>query len=347
LQHWREGAYLAWKSGLVEAALRRAGFADVVLAPCVVTPPLARRRVDLAIRRHGATLTIGLHTARSSEVIDLAECPVLHPVLFSLIARIRPVLRSLTALRREGSAIFNLLESGPDLLLRLDGKLSTPDRTRLAAFAEAQGIPRIATAEGKGVPEVACLRFVPNVAFAGTKVTPPPGAFLQASAEGQVAITAAVLAGLPGHFTNKARIVELYAGCGTLTFPLAGRTRVEAYEGDAPAAQALKAAVNASGQAGRITAHHRDLTRQPLSVKELSGAAAIVLDPPHAGATVQMEQVAAAGVKRVIYVSCNPAALARDAELLHRAGYRLMAATPIDQFLWSARIESVAVFARG
>jgi 23S rRNA (uracil1939-C5)-methyltransferase len=72
-----------------------------------------------------------------------------------------------------------------------------------------------------------------------------------------------------------------------------------------------------------------------------------VLDPPHGGAAVQIEQIAASTVKVVVYVSCNPATLGRDARVLHRAGYKLAATTAIDQFLWSARVESVSVFHRG
>jgi 23S rRNA (uracil1939-C5)-methyltransferase len=71
-----------------------------------------------------------------------------------------------------------------------------------------------------------------------------------------------------------------------------------------------------------------------------------VLDPPHGGAAEQTAQIAVSGVKRVIYVSCNPGALARDAHRLHDAGYRLLSAVPIDQFLWSPRLESVCVFVR-
>ena len=91
----------------------------------------------------------------------------------------------------------------------------------------------------------------------------------------------------------------------------------------------------------------RDLTRQPLAAKELAPYAAVVLDPPHGGAAVQIEQIAAAGVKRVVYVSCNPSTLGRDAAVLKTAGYALLSTTPIDQFLWSARIESVSVFHKG
>jgi 23S rRNA (uracil1939-C5)-methyltransferase len=90
----------------------------------------------------------------------------------------------------------------------------------------------------------------------------------------------------------------------------------------------------------------RDLARQPLRARELASFASVVLDPPFAGAAAQVAQIAAATVPAVIYVSCNPATLARDARMLSQAGYRLTAATPIDQFLWSARMESVCVFIR-
>ena len=150
------------------------------------------------------------------------------------------------------------------------------------------------------------------------------------------------MAGLPDSLPPRAHILELYAGCGTLTFPLATRGRVTAYEGDAGAHAALLRAI-----AGRsITAVHRDLVRQPLTAKEMAGAAAIVLDPPYAGAPVQIAAVAASGVLRVVYVSCNPGALARDAKTLRDGGYALLSAAPVDQFLWSAAVESVSVFQR-
>jgi 23S rRNA (uracil1939-C5)-methyltransferase len=95
-----------------------------------------------------------------------------------------------------------------------------------------------------------------------------------------------------------------------------------------------------------VKAVRRDLDRQPLIAKELQEFASIVLDPPYAGAAAQVPLLVRAGVPRIIYVSCNPAALARDAQVLARAGYKVLAATPVDQFLWSPHLESVVVFAR-
>ncbi len=344
LQHWAPAEYFAWKTNLLASALRRAGFTPD-LAPLVRTAPHERRRVDLAIRRD-LTITLGLHTARDSKVIDLVECPVMHPDLFRLIAPLRVLCRSLAAIKREGSAVINLLDSGPDLLLRTDGVLTTPDRTRLAAFATEHGMPRVMWAQNTAAPELAAGLRPATTNFSGTNVIPPPGGFLQASKAGEAAIIAAVLAGLPAKPTAKSRVAELYAGSGTLTFAIAQRMRVAAFEGDTGASAALKAAADATGQTGRITVERRDLARQPLSAKEISAFAVVVLDPPHGGAETQTAQIAASTVKRVIYVSCNPGALARDASMLRLAGFKLVSAVPVDQFLWSARLESVCVFTR-
>jgi 23S rRNA (uracil1939-C5)-methyltransferase len=283
---------------------------------------------------------------RSREIVDLVDCHVLHPVLMRLLAPLRAALAGLGALRREGSVVANLLDGHADLLLRTDAELTAADRTRLTALAHAHDVPRIARARGDGAPEIACQIRPPILRFGELAVSPPPGAFLQATEAGEAAIVAAVLAGLPEKLPARARIAECYAGCGTLTFSIAARARVTAFEADAAAIAALRKAASDAGLAGRIEAQMRDLVRQPLSAKELSAFAAVVLDPPHAGAEMQVAQIAASGVRRVVYVSCNPATLSRDAKRLRDAGFALLSAVPVDQFLWSARLESVAVFAR-
>lgn len=342
VQHWDDTAYAAWKRGLVVGALQRAGLSVPSVGALVRTPPRSRRRMDFAVERCDGGVLLGLHRAHAREVIDLAECWILHPALFALVAPLRRTLSGLAALRRRGAVLANLTASGVDLVLRTDGPLAPTDRGKLAAFAAAHHVPRIAWALDDGASETAVLQSVPFAVFAGHRVELPPGAFLQASDAGETAIVAAVIAGLPARLTGRSRAVELYAGCGTISFPLAAHLRVQAFEGDAAAAGALRRA-----QAGsRVETTQRDLARQPLSAKELSGAAVIVLDPPYAGCALQMPQIAASGVKRVIYVSCNPGVLARDAATLLQAGYRLIDATPIDQFLWSAQVECVAVFER-
>ncbi len=344
LQHWREDAYLAWKSKLLQRALLRAGFTDIPLAAIARNKPGSRRRMDLAVHRAGGSVLVGLHRQRGA-VVDLQTCVVLHPALVALIEPMRRLLTDLSGLHREGSLVANLLDSGIDLLLITDGELSLQDRGRLTDFARTHGLPRVSWARQGALPEPICVLRSVTTSLTGATIAPPPGGFLQASADGEAAIVSAVLAGLPDKLPPRARIAELYAGCGTLTFALSRHARVTAWELDGAAVATLRSAANASGQAGQIEVGHRDLYRQPVSAAELAPFSAVVLDPPYAGAAAQVVAIGAAKVPRVIYVSCNPSALARDARGLRAAGYRVLAATPIDQFLWSARLESVVVFA--
>lgn len=339
LQHWDLAAQSRWKRDLLIQALARAGFPDAPVAATVTTPTDSRRRADLALRRRpDGSVAVGFHPRGSAEVLDLVECHILRPALFALLAPLRALLKRLPALARDGSAVVNLLDSGPDILLRTDKPLDAPGRRLIAAFAQQRGIPRIAWAERDGVPEVAAQGGTVRLMLGAVEVAPPPGAFLQASREGEAAIIAAVLAGLPAK-PAKPRILDLYAGIGTLSLPLSLRGRVTAAEGDAAAVAALKAT-------GRVAALRRDLARQPFLPAELKAFDVVVLDPPYAGAAEQVAQIARGAVGRVIYVSCNPVALARDAALLLGAGFAPVSAIPVDQFRWSAHLESVVVFSR-
>ena len=226
LQHWADSPYAAWKRGV--AALGPA--LGIEPAPLARTPPGARRRIDLALHRErGGRILVGLHRRGAREIVDMHACPILDPRLFALVAPLRGMLRGVAALRAEGRAVLNLLDTGPDLLLRTDAELTAVDRTRLGAFARSEGVPRVAWARGNGPPETAAQLGPVRLRLGSGEVAPPPGAFLQASPQGEAAIRDAVLAALPSRLPPRALIVELYAGCGTLTFALAERARVVAY----------------------------------------------------------------------------------------------------------------------
>lgn len=344
LQHWAPTPQAAWKRERLRVALARGGFAEAPVAETITTPPGARRRADFAIRRGTDGLRLGFHAAGSAAILDIATCPVLHPRLVAVLKPLRDLLPRLPALKRDGSAVLNLLDTGPDLLLRTDGTLDAAGRALLAGFAAAQGLPRIAWARGNGVPEIAAQLGPVSITLSGVAVTPSPGAFLQASPEGEQAIIASMLAALPAKLAGRGRIADLHAGFGTLSLALARRGRVTAFESDGAAVAAL---ANAAAKAGLpLAATRRDLVRQPLMVAELAPFAAVVLDPPFAGAEEQAGLLARSAVPAVIYVSCNPQALARDLRFFADQGWRVDAATPIDQFLWSGQLEAVIALSR-
>ncbi|MDD2876191.1 MAG: RsmD family RNA methyltransferase [Acidiphilium sp.] len=332
--------YREAKRMLLVAALTHAGFADAPIADMMLVPMGTRRRVDFAAMRVAGAVRLGFHAARSRDVVDIAECPLALPAIAALIGPLRELLGKLSGFRKSGSVLINALDAGLDVSIVLDGEASDGDRSWLVAFARSHGLMRISL----GDEPVLVLREV-LLNLGGLKIAPPPGAFLQPTIEGEAAIRVAVVAGLPDKMTRKSRIVELYAGIGTLTAALADHARVQAVEGSKPACAALDAGARLAGISGKITVENRDLARRPVTVKELSGAAAVVLDPPFDGAGPQMRAIIDSKVPRVIYVSCNPEMLEREAKWLRQVGYRVLAATPIDQFPGSRHLESVVVFA--
>jgi 23S rRNA (uracil1939-C5)-methyltransferase len=171
-------------------------------------------------------------------------------------------------------------------------------------------------------------------------VVPPPGAFLQATVEGEAALVAAVRDLLDG----ARRVTDLFAGCGTFTFPLARHAAVHAVEGAPAMVAALDRAARHAQGLRPISHAARDLFRRPLDARELAGFDAVVIDPPRAGAEAQIAELARSGVPRIAHASCNPVTFARDAAHLLAAGYRMGPVRVIDQFRWSAHVELVTGF---
>lgn len=342
LQHLADDAYAAWTVDLVRGALARVGLGEVPFAPLARTPPGARRRARFAALRRGRRVWLGFNERMSHRLVDLEACPVLTPRLLALLAPLRGVLAAVLADGGGCDAVATDLEGGIDLLLVGPPRLDRAAREALVDFAAAAGVARLSwqpDERPRSAPEPVADR-VPVVArLGGVAVTPPPGAFLQASADGEAALVAAVTdaVGAAG------RVADLFAGIGTFTFPLAARgTAVHAVEGDAAALAALGRA--APGL--RIATGRRDLFESPVSGRELARFDAVVFDPPRAGAAAQAAALAASPVPVVVAVSCNPATFARDARSLADGGYALTRVHPVDQFLWSPHVEVVGVFVR-
>ncbi len=344
VQHLDDQAYGNWKRGLLVDAFARVEIHESLIAPLLRIAPGTRRRASLGFVRTARAVVLGFAQRSSHHVIDIAECPVLAPRLVALLAPLRAALMTALPAGAKGDAVATLTESGIDLVIETEAKLGLDGRQSLAAFADAQDLARLSWRHPKGSAEPVARRRAPMVRLGGVAVEPPPGAFLQPSAEGETTLARLVGEAVTEFTEPGGRVADLYAGCGSFALPLARTHRVHAVEGEA---ESLAALARAAAQANLVvTTETRDLARRPLRDKELKDFAALVFDPPRVGAAGQCEALAASGPRLVVAVSCNPATLARDAAILVGGGYRVMRATPVDQFLWSARLEAVAVFTR-
>jgi 23S rRNA (uracil1939-C5)-methyltransferase len=321
LQHVDDAAYAVYLKDRIAAALAAQGVAAPDIRAPHLSPPRSRRRA--ALKAAGGI--VGFNEAASHRIVDMRECHILRGELFALVA---PLRRLLTG---RASAAMTLADQGVDLLLEGIASDTLEAAEAMTEFARGNGLARLALDDGFG-PQTIWEPEPVTITLSGVPVALPHGAFLQATAEGEAALVAAVREAVAGAGVA----ADLFAGLGTFALALAGK--VYAAEGARDAALALKAA-------GRgLFVDHRDLFRRPLEIGELNRFEAVVLDPPRAGAKEQIPLLAASNVPRIAYVSCNPATFARDARILIGGGYRLAWVRPVGQFRWSTHVELAAAF---
>ena len=333
LMHASDGFVSAWKRQVVETALAAQGIVRAVDA-LHVSPPRSRRRAVLSGRRTKKGALVGFHARASDVIVDLADCHVLHPRITAAL----PLLRRIVAAgaSRAGEVALTVIHTPAGLdVAATGGKAADAGLTAtLAALAEEGDLARLTW---DGVP---LTRRAPALPIGRAQVVPPPGAFLQATAEGEAALLAEVRAAVAG----AGRIADLYAGIGTFALPLAENAAVHAVEGLAAPLAALDAGWRAALGLHRITTEVRDLARNPLLPDELACHDAIVIDPPRAGAEAQARALAQSGVANIAFVACDPVNFARDARILADAGLVLERLAVIDQFRWSPHVEIAAHF---
>ena len=347
LQHLDFAADVAWQRAQVATALTRRGLDQVAIEPPPPMPAASRRRARLAFERRGGRIALGFRARAGHAVVDVEACAVVLPGILGLLPPLRTALADLPLAARPGEVLVTATDSGLDLVLLTAAGPGLADREGIAALAEAQDLARVSWQRAAGdAPETIVVRRPIRVTFGGVPVALPPGAFLQASLQAEAQIRAAVGEAI-GPGSDVATLADLFAGCGTFGLPLAAAgCRVHAVDAHADMLAALSGAARTAGLADRVTTETRDLERAPLAGPELDRFAAVILDPPRAGAKAQAQALAASKVPRVAMVSCSPASFARDARILTDGGFRLTAVRLIDAFLWSAQIELVGSFTR-
>lgn len=336
-QHMPDALYAEWKRGIVVQAFRHRGIAAPV-GDLFRVPLASRRRLTVYARRDRKELRLGFYRAATHDILDVTQCPIALPQLVSALPALGEMLEPVLTGRAEAAITVLATPAGIDASLRLTHMGSVRQHyPRLAALAAQHGLTRLTVGH-----DTLVLVRQPVLTFGGVEVAPPPGAFVQAVEASEAEMVRLVLAAT----TKAKRVADLFCGLGTFTFPLARRARALAIDSDADAIAALAAAAKRASGLKPIETKVRDLYRMPLAAKELEGFDAVVFDPARSGAQAQAEQLARCKVPTVVAVSCNPGTLSRDVRILIDGGYTLETVAPIDQFLYAAHVEAVAVLRR-
>lgn len=312
-----------------------------------------RRTARLGVKyvaKKGGTL-VGFRERAGRYLADMWDCPVLHPALGERIGPLRRLIDGLDARERIPQIEAVVDDSGTAaLVFRHLQPLSEADGRRLAEFAETEGLQIHLQPAG---PDSVHYHAGPRTGLSyghpdfDVTVDFTPLDFIQVHAGINRAMVRRALELLEPEAGS--RVLDLFCGLGNFTLPLARRAgEVVAVEGDARMLE--RARVNAEGQGILNTRYIRaNLDDEALGdrpwLREPFDRA--LLDPPRTGAATVVEALGPTAIPRLLYVSCNPATLARDAErLVHHFGYRLEAAGIMDMFPHTAHVESMALFTR-
>jgi 23S rRNA (uracil1939-C5)-methyltransferase len=328
--------YAQWKQSLLVDAMRQAGLHTAANALADAHGD-GRRRATFHARSNAlGRATVGFMEARTHDIVEIEECPLLAHSLREAPQLARALAQVLAASGKPLDILTTATSSGLDVDIKGHGQLNEDETRRLVRFALRHDLARLSNHGA-----LIALSRPPLVAIGKAVVAIPPGAFLQATEAGEATLAAEVCAAL----RDPSRIADLFAGVGTFSLRLAEFATVHAVDADGAALAAL--AKGAAGAGLRpISTETRDLFRRALTAPELAPFDGLVFDPPRAGAELQARAIATARIPIVVAVSCNAQTFARDAAILCGGGYNLERVLPIDQFRCSPHLEIVGTFRR-
>lgn len=308
-----------------------------------------RQRSRLAVRwdRKQARLEVGYRQRFSSDLVEVKECPILVPELEALVQALGPLLQEL-----EGAAALGHVEliaaQMPVIVVRHMQPLPSADLDRLRKLAldhHAECWLQPADAESLHCISGPGTQAAYVLADQGLRLEFAPGDFIQVNAAVNQRMVNQALQWLAPQADE--RILDLFCGVGNFSLPLAlAGAQVTGIEGDSQ--MVARAQTNAVNN-GLESLHFlpADLSKLLDSKCVAEGCDAALLDPPRDGAELLVQTLANMQVGRILYVSCNPATLARDAGILAAQGYRLTKVGVMDMFAQTAHVEAMALFVRG
>lgn len=372
LQHMSIRAQRAFKQHVLGEHLEREGLSAENIGLLSDASYGYRRRARLGVKVDGlGNVHFGFRREGSDRLFDITECPILVPVLHALLAPVRTLLQSLEAPKHVGhieliAADSDSLESvdrdsgahdasaydtsageaqsrgnkaGCAVLVIRQIRPHAQDEAQWQAFAETQNIVLVFD---RGEPSAELKEVFYSVSLGDSKKLPigfRPGDFIQVNREVNQHLINTVLEWSKNR--DGLKVLDLFAGVGNFTLPLAERgLHVHAIEGSEGMVGQLQA--NAQRLKLDIKAEAQDLSKAPSFEK----VDLMLLDPPRGGAHSVVQSLGAASPSRLIYVSCDPTTLARDAAVLTDKGYRLKHINMVDMFPQTAHMESISLFER-
>nr|WP_159465115.1 23S rRNA (uracil(1939)-C(5))-methyltransferase RlmD [Scandinavium goeteborgense] len=302
-----------------------------------------RRRARLSVNYQPKAqhLQMGFRKAGSNDIVEVTQCPVLVPTLEALLPAVRDCLASLSAVRHLGHVELVQADNGPLMVLRHTAPLSAADKAKLEQFSHSHQLALWLAPQSDSIEHV--NGEFPWYSSDGLRLTFSPRDFIQVNDGVNQGMVETALAWLD--VQPQDRVLDLFCGMGNFTLPLAKRA-ASAVGVEGVPALVEKGQQNAEqNNLHNVTFFHENLEEDvTLQAWAKNGFDKVLLDPARAGAPGVMQHVVKLAPARVVYVSCNPATLARDSEVLLAAGYQIQRLAMLDMFPHTGHLESMVLF---
>ena len=353
LQHLAPASQIDFKQSALRENLRRVGKVEPeAWLPSLKGPVWAyRRKARLSVRwvAKKERVLVGFRERYGRFVTDCRECHVLVPELGFRLGEFAELIGTLDSYRRIPQLEVACGDNLNVVVIRHLDPLSSGDREKLVAFEGQSGLRILLQA--KGPDSVRPLTDEPlqlRYKFQDHDIELQFNAqnFIQINAEINHQIVNRILELLAPDREHK--VLDLYCGLGNFTLPVARYAgRVTGVEGDPLLVEQAKANAASNGLPN-TGFHSADLNLpDPQSNWLRQGYDKVILDPPRSGAQAMLAHLPATGASQILYISCHPSSLARDAGILvNELGYKLAAAAVMDMFPHTAHVESMALFER-
>jgi 23S rRNA (uracil1939-C5)-methyltransferase len=353
LQHLSSERQLALKQKQLLEELQRIGHVSPkeVLAPLQAGTWNYRRRARLGVRwvHKKERALVGFRERNTSYIAELASCVVLRPPLDGLLPALSALISGLSVRERLPQIECAVADSATALVFRVLDSISAEDHAAFLGFAKRYNVQVYLQPGGYETiaplsPQVEPLSY--RLPKFDVELQFEPADFIQINGELNERMTAAAIELLAVDSMHS--VLDLFCGIGNFSLPLARHAkRVLGLEGDLGLVQRARdnAARNSIGNAEFLAANL--MTEEPDAPWTKERYDRVLIDPPRAGAREVLPVIAKSGAKRVVYVSCHPGSLARDAGILvNEYGFALLGAGIMDMFPQTAHVESIAVFER-
>jgi 23S rRNA (uracil1939-C5)-methyltransferase len=344
LQHLEQEAQRSYKQQALTQLMDKFAGQELALSPIITADDKGyrrRARISLLIDKKTRQLQFGFRKKQSKQIVNIDHCEVLDPSLSALLPALKSLLSGFKNPESLGHLELVKADSGIVLVLRHLKPLTENDRNALTVLAEQHQ----ATLYLQPNPDKLEL-VTGTIAMyqeAGVTLSFMPNHFIQVNQNVNQKMITQALDWL--NISEQDRVLDLFCGLGNFSLPMAKRAQsVIGVEGvDEMVEQAtLNASSNALTNARFYQANlEEDLVSQPWAQEKFDK---VLLDPARAGASGIVDQISQFGAKSVVYVSCNPATLARDSQSLLEQGYQLKKLGVLDMFPHTNHLESMALF---